>query len=84
LLPTLKRWNREDIALFQKDPNIIWVGTGEANNRNSVSWGDGIYKSIDGGRTFQNMGLTATYQIARIITHPSDKDTVYVAAIGNL
>ncbi len=73
-----------DIALFQKDPNIIWVGTGEANNRNSVSWGDGVYKSIDGGKTFQNMGLTTTYQIARIITHPADKDTVYVAAIGNL
>ncbi|MFQ5771929.1 MAG: hypothetical protein ACE5HX_15445, partial [bacterium] len=73
-----------DIAIFQNDPNIIWVGTGEANNRNSVAWGDGIYKSTDGGKTFVNMGLKDTYQIARVVTHPSDKDLVYVAAIGNL
>jgi photosystem II stability/assembly factor-like uncharacterized protein len=73
-----------DIALFQRDPNIIWVGTGEANNRNSVGWGDGIYKSTDGGKTFQRMGLTDAYQIARVVTHPTDANTVYVAAIGNL
>ncbi|MFQ5865847.1 MAG: WD40/YVTN/BNR-like repeat-containing protein, partial [bacterium] len=73
-----------DIAIFQKNPNIIWVGTGEANNRNSVAWGDGIYKSSDGGKTFENMGLKSTYQIARVITHPTDKDVVYVAAVGNL
>lgn len=73
-----------DIALFQKDPNIIWIGTGEAAVRNSIAWGDGIYKSIDGGGTFTNMGLKDTGQIARIITHPQDKDTVYVAAQGHL
>ncbi len=73
-----------DIAIFQKDPNILWVGTGEANNRNSVAWGDGIYKSIDGGKTFKNMGLKDTYQIARVITHPDNKDIVYIAAIGYL
>ncbi|MGH7457235.1 MAG: WD40/YVTN/BNR-like repeat-containing protein, partial [bacterium] len=73
-----------DIAIFQPNPNIIWVGTGEANNRNSVAWGDGIYKSSDGGKTFQNMGLKDTYQIARIITHPVDSNIVYIAAIGNL
>ncbi len=73
-----------DIKIFQKNPDIIWVGTGEANNRNSVAWGDGIYKSIDGGKTFTHMGLKETYQIARIITHPDDSDLVYVAAIGNL
>ena len=73
-----------DIALFQEDPNIIWVGTGEANNRNSVAWGDGIYRSTDGGETFRHMGLETTYQIARIIIHPMDKDIVYAAAIGNL
>jgi photosystem II stability/assembly factor-like uncharacterized protein len=73
-----------DVALFQRDPNIIWVGTGEANNRNSVGWGDGIYKSTDGGKTFTNAGLRDTYQIARIVTHPTDPNTVYVAAIGNL
>jgi len=73
-----------DIALFQKDPDIIWVGTGEANNRNSVAWGDGIYKSTDGGKTFRNMGLEESYQIARIITDPTNRDVVYVAVVGNL
>jgi photosystem II stability/assembly factor-like uncharacterized protein len=73
-----------DIKIFQKDPSILWVGTGEANNRNSVAWGDGIYKSTDGGRTFDNVGLRNTFQIARIVTHPRSPDTVYVAAVGNL
>ena len=73
-----------DIALFQPNPQIVWVGTGEANNRNSVSWGDGIYKSTDGGRSFRNMGLRTTHQIARVITHPTDPNIVYVAAIGHL
>ncbi len=73
-----------DIAIFQKNPNIVWVGTGEANNRNSVAWGDGIYKTTDGGKTFVHMGLKDTYQIARVITHPTDQDIVYVAAIGLL
>ena len=45
-----------DVAFFQKDPNIIWVGTGESCTRNSVGWGDGIYKSVDGGGTIENMG----------------------------
>lgn len=49
-----------DIALFQANPKIIWVGTGEANNRNSVSWGNGIYKSTDGGKNFENVGLEKT------------------------
>jgi len=73
-----------DIAIFQKDPNIIWVGTGEANNRNDVGWGDGIYKSVDGGKTFRNVGLRNTFQIARVVTHPTDSDIVYVAAVGDL
>ena len=73
-----------DIALFQPNPEIIWVGTGEANNRNSVSWGNGVYKSVDGGKTFQHLGLEQTMQIARIITHPSDPNMAYVGAIGNL
>ena len=73
-----------DIKIFQPDPRILWVGTGEANNRNSVAWGDGIYKSIDGGVTFKNVGLRNTFQIARIVTHPRSADTVYVAAAGNL
>lgn len=73
-----------DVAFFQDDPKIIWVGTGEANNRNSSGWGDGIYKSTDGGKTFTNMGLKETHQIARIATHPTDPDIVYVAAVGHL
>jgi photosystem II stability/assembly factor-like uncharacterized protein len=73
-----------DVAIFPKNPDILWVGTGEANNRNSVAWGDGIYKSTDGGQTFTNMGLKETHQIARVVTHPSDPDIVYVGAIGHL
>ncbi len=73
-----------DLAIYQKNPEIVWVGTGEANNRNSVAWGDGIYKSTDGGKSFTNMGLKDTHQIARIITHPSNPDIIYVAAMGHL
>ena len=72
------------VALFQKDPHIIWVGTGEANVRNSVAWGDGVYKSIDGGKTFENRGLKDTHHIAKIVTHPTNPDVVYVAAQGHL
>ncbi|MEM1188296.1 MAG: hypothetical protein AAGI72_07205 [Pseudomonadota bacterium] len=73
-----------DVAFFQGDPDIIWVGTGEATNRNSVGWGDGIYKSVDGGESFQHMGLKESWQISEIATHPSNPDVVYVAAVGSL
>jgi len=73
-----------DIALFQANPKIIWVGTGEANNRNSVSWGNGVYKSVDGGKNFDHVGLANTQQIARVLTHPSNPLIAYVAAIGPL
>ena len=73
-----------DIAFFQADTSIVWVGTGEATNRNSVGWGDGIYKSTDGGRTFLHMGLKDTYQISEIAPHPTNPDIVYVAAVGHL
>ncbi len=72
------------VAIFQKDSNILWVGTGEANVRNSVIWGDGVYKSTDGGSTFTHVGLEDTHHIARIVTHPTDPDIVYVAAQGHL
>ena len=72
-----------DVAFFQKDPNIIWVGTGEECCRNSIAWGDGIYKSTDGGKTFTRMGLETTHTIGRVITHPTDPDTVYAAATGH-
>ena len=73
-----------DVAFFQGDPDIIWVGTGEATNRNSVGWGDGVYKSTDGGATFTRVGLETTEQISEILTHPTNRDVVYVAAIGHL
>lgn len=73
-----------DIALFQPDPDIVWVGTGEANNRNSVSWGDGVYRSTNGGATFDHLGLEETRHIARIVLHPTDPDVAYVCATGPL
>jgi photosystem II stability/assembly factor-like uncharacterized protein len=72
-----------DVAFYQKDPNIIWVGTGEECPRNSIAWGDGLYKSTDGGKTFTRVGLETTHAIGRIITHPSSPDIVYVAAPGH-
>jgi photosystem II stability/assembly factor-like uncharacterized protein len=73
-----------DVAIAPGDPNVVWVGTGEANNRQSSSWGDGIYKSTDGGAHWTNMGLRESYQIGRIVVDPTDADVVYVAAVGNL
>jgi photosystem II stability/assembly factor-like uncharacterized protein len=73
-----------DIGLFQPNPDIVWVGTGESNNRNSVAWGDGIYKSTDGGTTFVHKGLRSTHQIARVVPHLSNPDVVYTCAIGHL
>lgn len=73
-----------DVAVCQTDPNIVWVGTGEANPRNSVSWGDGVYKSTDGGKTWTNMGLNKTFQIGRVAIHPEKPDVVYVGALGRL
>lgn len=70
------------IAIYQPSPDIVWVGTGEGNPRNSMSVGNGIYKSIDGGRTWQHLGLEKTERIHRIITHPRDPNTVWVAAMG--
>ena len=73
-----------DIAISPSNPSIIWAGTGEANNRQSSSWGNGIYKSMDAGKTWKNMGLAGTMHIARIVVHPTNPDIVYVAATGNL
>jgi photosystem II stability/assembly factor-like uncharacterized protein len=76
--------NVGDIAVFQPNPNIVWVGTGESCVRNSVGWGDGIYKSTDGGKTWTNVGLKETHHISEVITHPTDPNIVYVAAQGHL
>jgi photosystem II stability/assembly factor-like uncharacterized protein len=73
-----------DVCVAPSDRNIVWVGTGENNPRNSVSYGDGVYKSTDGGKTWKNMGLKETYQIGRIGIHPKDPNVVYVGALGRL
>ncbi len=70
------------VRVFQANPDIVWVGTGEANPRNSVSVGKGVYKSLDGGKTWQYLGLGETERIARIVLHPTDPDIAYVAALG--
>jgi photosystem II stability/assembly factor-like uncharacterized protein len=71
------------LAIQQSNPDVIWVGTGEGNPRNSLNGGYGIYKSLDGGKTWQSMGLENTRHIHRIIIHPTQPNTVYVAAIGS-
>ena len=73
-----------DIAIAPSNPEIIYVGTGEANNRQSSSFGAGVYKSIDGGRTFQEAGLKETQTIARIVVHPKDPNIAYAAVPGHL
>jgi photosystem II stability/assembly factor-like uncharacterized protein len=73
-----------DIAITPEDGNTVWVGAGENNNRQSGSWGNGVYKSIDGGHTWKHMGLRDSKHIARIIIDPIDHDIVYVAALGSL
>lgn len=73
-----------DIAIAPSDPNIVWVGTGEPNNRQSTTWGDGIYRSLDGGTSWAHMGLAGTHHIGRVVVHPRDPATVYVAALGHL
>jgi photosystem II stability/assembly factor-like uncharacterized protein len=72
-----------DIALAPSNPEVIWVGTGESNVRNSVSFGDGVYKSNDGGKTWQNMGLKDSEHISAIVIHPTNPDIVYVGALGH-
>ena len=72
------------IAVSESDPNIVYVGMGEAPIRGNVSHGDGVWKSTDGGLTWKNMGLKDTRQIARVRIHPSNPDIVYVAAQGHV
>lgn len=72
------------LALDPKDPQTLWVGTGEANTRNSVSIGTGIYRSRDGGQSFEYMGLGKSERIARVLVDPRDSNTVYACATGPL
>ena len=73
-----------DVTVSQKDPNLVWVGTGESNNRQSSSWGDGVYKSTDGGKTWRHMGLRESRHVNRIVIDPVDNNIVFVAATGPL
>jgi photosystem II stability/assembly factor-like uncharacterized protein len=73
-----------DVTVSQKNPDLVWVGKGEANNRQSTSWGDGVYKSTDGGKTWQMMGLKDSKHVGRILIDPANDDVVLVAAGGPL
>ncbi|MFN7623314.1 MAG: WD40/YVTN/BNR-like repeat-containing protein, partial [Acidobacteriota bacterium] len=72
-----------DLAIDPRNPEVIWAGTGEGNPRNSVSFGDGVYRSNDGGQTWQHLGLKDTRHISRILIHPHNSDIVFVGALGH-
>jgi photosystem II stability/assembly factor-like uncharacterized protein len=72
------------VAIAPSDSDVVWVGTGEANDRNSSEWGNGVYRSTDGGETWMNVGLKESRSIARIVVHPTKPEVAYAAAMGNL
>ena len=72
------------VAIAPSNSDVLWVGTGEANDRNSSGWGNGVYRSTDGGETWQNVGLKESRAIGRIIVHPTKPEVAYVAVSGNL
>ena len=72
------------VAISQKDPNVIYIGTGEQSSRNSVAWGDGVYKTVDGGKTWKHLGLKDTRHISKVMIDPRNDNVVYVAALGRL
>ncbi|MFZ1705446.1 MAG: glycosyl hydrolase [Saprospiraceae bacterium] len=72
------------VQIDQNNPNVVWVGTGEANSQRSVGYGDGVYKSLDGGKSFTNLGLPNSGHIGEIVIDPNNSDIVYVAAYGPL
>ena len=72
------------VVIDPRNPNTVWVGTGEGNAQRSVAYGDGVYRSDDGGHTWQNMGLKASEHIGKIVIDPRNSDVVYVAAQGPL
>ncbi len=72
------------LSIAPSDPNVIWAGTGEPNNRQSSSWGNGVYRSEDAGENWRQMGLTETHHIGRIVIDPQNPEVVFVAALGHL
>jgi photosystem II stability/assembly factor-like uncharacterized protein len=72
------------VAIAPSNPDVVYVGTGESNNRQSSSFGSGVYKSVDGGDSFTFVGLRETQSIARVVVHPTDENTVWIAANGHL
>ncbi len=79
-----KAFSIGDIAVAPSNPDILWLGSGEANNSRTTYYGDGVYKSVDSGLTWKNMGLPESHHIGRIVIHPTNPDVVYVAALGHL
>jgi photosystem II stability/assembly factor-like uncharacterized protein len=75
--------NIGSVAIQQNNPSVMWVGTGEGNPRNSLNIGEGIFKTIDGGKSWKKMGLEKTMNIHRILINPTNTDVVYAGAIGN-
>ena len=72
------------VAVCQGKPDVVYVGTGEGNPRNSVSWGSGVYRSTDAGKTWTHCGLADTHHIGRVAVHPTNPDIAYVAALGHV
>ncbi|GMV97622.1 MAG: hypothetical protein AMXMBFR83_19780 [Phycisphaerae bacterium] len=72
------------VTLDPGNPHVVWVGTGENNSQRSVGFGDGVYRSRDGGQNWENLGLKTSEHIGRIVVHPNDSNIVYVAAQGPL
>jgi len=72
------------IAIAPSDDDVVWVGTGEPTDRNSAEWGNGVYRSTDGGSTWQHVGLDNSRSIGRVVVDPKSPETAYVAALGNL
>ncbi|HSG09115.1 MAG TPA: hypothetical protein VLA36_12215 [Longimicrobiales bacterium] len=73
-----------DVAIAPSNPDVLYAGTGEQNNRQSTSWGNGVYRSDDGGATWRHLGLEGTRHIGRILVHPANPDVAWVAGLGNL
>src|SRR5436305_587847 len=72
------------VAIALSNTDVVWVGTGEASDRNTAEWGNGVYRSVDGGSSWEHVGLDNSRVIGRIVAHPTNADTAYVAAGGNL